>query len=105
MLAALVLAVDDDEVAGLEDGGDGGGELLRGEDRREDLQADVGGEQEGEGCGDERRDWRRGVCSCGGGASWRAAPPKSAMAATMSGSRKAAMAWVLRSRKWPKERA
>ena len=49
----FVLAVDDDEVGGFEFGGDGVGELARGEDGGEDLQADVGGEQEGEGGGGE----------------------------------------------------
>ena len=46
---ALVLAVDDDEVVGFQLWRDGGGELLRGEDGGEDLQANVGSEQKGEG--------------------------------------------------------
>ena len=50
---ALVFAVDDDDVVGLEFRGDGFGELVRREYRGEDLQAGVGGQQEGEGCGGE----------------------------------------------------
>ncbi len=102
--AAFVFAVDDDEVVGFEFGCDGAGELARGEDGGEDLQADVGGEQEGEGCGGEPE--------VGGvGFVVSAAEPvgegagKKAIDARMRGSRKADMAWVLRSRKWPKERA
>ena len=49
----FVFAVDDDDVGGLEDRFDGGGELARGENGCEGLQTDVGGEQEDEGGGGE----------------------------------------------------
>ena len=54
MLAALVLAVDDDDVGGVELGSDRVGQLAGGENRRKDVQADVRGEEE------ERRSRRRG---------------------------------------------
>jgi len=50
---AFVFAVDDDDVGGFEFGGDGDCELSGGEDRRKDLQAEVRGDQEDEGCGDQ----------------------------------------------------
>lgn len=49
----FVFPMDDDDVAGLELGFDCVGELARGEDGREDLQTEVGGDEEDEGCGDE----------------------------------------------------
>ena len=49
----FVFAVNDDEVGGIEFGRDGGGELLRGEDGGEDLQAEMRGDEEGKGCCDK----------------------------------------------------
>ena len=41
--------------------------LRGGEDGGEGLQAEVGGEEEDEGCRRRGRGWRRGVGRCGGG--------------------------------------
>ena len=50
----FVFAVDGDEVSGVDLRGDLLGELGGGEDRREGLKAEVGGEEEAEGSGGER---------------------------------------------------
>ena len=105
----FVLAVDDDDVgvaaAGeFERGAMASASWLRGEDGREDLQADVGGEQEGEGGGGEPEVAGVGFVVAAGEPVGEGSDEE-AMAVRMSGWRKAPMAWALRSRKWPKERA